>query len=83
MVVKEVERILQHNIVSTLSQKLIQITLNEFKGNTEVKDLEDAFQFVVCRDSRAFCIVTANTKDFKNLFAVLVLHPSQYRALLQ
>ena len=81
LVIQELEDLLQRNSIVGLSAALIQVALDDFKHDKAVKDVEDALQFVVCRDNNCYTMLTANTKDFKNVFNVDVKHPSQYRSI--
>jgi len=79
--VGEVRRVLSKMSVVGLPSSLMLSGLDEFERNADAKDLEDVFQYLVCRQNRCRYLLTANGKDFRFFRNVLVVHPESYRII--
>lgn len=80
-VLDELDRILLKNTIIGLSESLIQKTVNAVRDNALVADLEDAFQYNVCREGHCFYLLTANTRDFAGFTDIQIIHPKDHRTI--
>ncbi len=78
---REIQTLLTKNVVTSLGGKLIQSTVDQFKSNTTVNDLEDALQFAVSQKQDCSHIITFNKADFTP-FDVSVIVPAKIRTLV-
>ena len=76
----EIETLVSKNTIISLGGTLIEKTMEEFKNNDFVKDMEDALQFVLSRKHRCTYIVTFNKKDF-DPFDISIILPSKIRTI--
>jgi len=79
--IEEIQSLVDKNSIVSLGGNLIKNTLEEFKNNNFVKDMEDALQFTVSRKHKCTHIITFNKKDFEP-FDVQVVLPSKVRGII-
>ena len=82
-IVKEMDALLKNNSVISIGGKLISDTINEFRNNSNVNDIEDSFQFAIARKQDCDYILTLNTKDFvafQNL--ITIVHPAKTKLFI-
>jgi predicted nucleic acid-binding protein len=81
MQIEEIQSLVDKNTIVSLGGNLIKNTLEEFKNNPFVKDMENALQFTVSRKHKCTHIITFNKKDF-DPFDVQVVFPSKVRGII-
>lgn len=79
--IEEIQQLVDKNTIVSLGGNLINRTLEEFKHNELVKDMEDALQFTISRKHNCTHIITFNKKDFEP-FDVQVVLPSKVRGII-
>jgi predicted nucleic acid-binding protein len=79
--ISEIQDLIDKNLIVALGGNLINKTLEEFKNNSFVKDMEDALQFTVSRKHQCTHIITFNKKDFEP-FDVSIVLPSKIREIV-
>jgi predicted nucleic acid-binding protein len=79
--IEEIERLITRHSVVALGSSLIAATLEEFKSDPLVKDMEDSLQFALSRKHDCSHIITFNKKDFLP-FDVSVILPGDIRTLV-
>lgn len=78
--ISEIEMLTTKNSIISLGGSVIEKTMEEFKNNNFVKDMEDALQFVLSRKHKCTFIVTFNKKDF-DPFDISIILPSKIRTI--
>ena len=71
-----------HRILSRY--KLVDLTAKDFEKalKTEYKDTEDAVQYILCRKTRCFYILTDNVKDFATFEFIATIKPKSIRKII-
>jgi predicted nucleic acid-binding protein len=81
IVLKEMELLLAKNTIVSLTSKLIVESIRIARNDEDIKDIEDALQYIVCYNHACFYLLTLNTKDFKKFTNISVIHPSNHRVV--
>jgi predicted nucleic acid-binding protein len=79
--IQEIAHICSRNKVSPLTIPLILSGLQESQADYRIKDLEDVFQYIACKNSNCYYLLTFNTKDFKHFLHIDAINPTNYRLM--